>query len=431
MKSCGVFLCAAALMPLACILSFFSFFFRADSWQEVGEATRLNFIVIGPIWAAVVFLWLRTLSAGIRRSTIAAIVTYVLVASGHSAWTAAVLKVRLGPTPTVAVAKQQLFLVQAIVDYRAENGMLPYSLEDLVPTYLNEVPTGQVVRWLQNTVWYKHHPLYRFGKNEGWEGLGLPVVEPTRPVKSGDALIRARLAEYDRRIASAPANAEHYSDRIAYLLILGRRADALETCRAAARALPDHWRPRLGLAALADPSDVAGAEQECHDWLERHPAFIRYWYLARYYRDRNRHADAVSALRLAANYPLEALDDGSRFVPTAYAFDAAKYAYEQREYELVLDLTRAWSQPRGVYSNPGDDLHAFRAASELALGRVDEARQSVAFVWPKYRQGGLWAGNLEALHRAVIMGDRTFVYDPGNFGAIDKWKLFPSSNEIE
>src|SRR5262245_52694119 len=41
-----------------------------------------------------------------------------------------------------AVAQRQQCVAQAICDYRADHGMLPQMLDDLVPTYLDRVPEG-------------------------------------------------------------------------------------------------------------------------------------------------------------------------------------------------------------------------------------------------------------------------------------------------
>jgi tetratricopeptide (TPR) repeat protein len=305
--------------------------------------------------------------------------------------------------------------------------MLPYSLDDLVPQFLDKVPDDHQLRW--HLRWLSVGPklLYSFDKdNEGWAPhLTLPKVAPTHAIPGGDALVQARLAEYDRRIATSPTNIDHYTDKIVFLMSINRRTEARATCKTAARAFPESWRPLMGLAMLAKSKDLAEAEAQLRSFFEKHPAFIRYWCLSRYYRNLGRHCDAIDALRLAVKQPLEHIEDEGVFVPNAYAFDAAKYAYEQREYELVIDITKVWSSPRGTFSNPGADFYAFRAAAELALGRLDEAGEHV-----KSAGRALWAHNVQGLARAVGAGDRSFVYDPGNdLVNTDNWKLFPSSEE--
>jgi hypothetical protein len=423
-----------ALVPLALLLSFLAFMFRADSWEEVSEARTLYFLLIGPLWGAILFLWSKLQFPARRRTAIAAgCLAYLISASCLSGWNALVFRIRLGPEVSTSDAEENLRVVQAICDYRAENGMLPYSLDDLVPQFLDEVHENHRLRWELRRLFVSHGLLYRFDKdNEGWaSNVTLPKVTPTCPVRCGDALVQARLAEYDRRIAKSPTNTDHYIDKIAYLISIKRRTEARAACKAAAVAFPESWRPLMGLAALAEPTDVAKAEAELRSFLERHPAFIRYWCLSRYYRDVGRHSDAIGALRLAVKQPLQSIEDESVFVPNAYAFDAAKYAYQQHEYELVIEITNVWSSPHGVYSNPGDDFYVFRAAAELALGHLDKARKDIDFVCNNHRGSAMWAGNLQELQRAVAAGDRSFVYNPGSLLNIDNWTLFPSSEARE
>src|SRR5262249_38320717 len=162
----------------------------------------------------------------------------------------------------------------------------------------------------------------------------------------------ARLAEYDRRIAADRRETTYYVQRnyaqkIAYLVWLGRKSEALGSCRAAAVRFPDWWRPRMSAAVLAGPPGAAQAGAGVRAWVVQHPTFIHYWYLCRYYRDRDRHEDAVSVLREAVKHSLADSDPDGVWSPDAYAFDAAAYACRRRQPELVLEITRLWEKPRG------------------------------------------------------------------------------------
>ncbi len=106
-KSFAASQCLLVLLLLAFLLSFFSFCFRADSWQEVWEATLLNFVLIGPLWAGIVFRGLRRRHVGIGGSIGAAFVTYLLVATCHSAWTAFILKIRLAAAKSLRPAGEK------------------------------------------------------------------------------------------------------------------------------------------------------------------------------------------------------------------------------------------------------------------------------------------------------------------------------------
>jgi tetratricopeptide (TPR) repeat protein len=333
------------------------------------------------------------------------------------------------------VAERHQHVAQAICDFRARHGLLPDTLEELVPAHLPALPapTARYSKGLLtiNAGFPGVYVSYWFsGEREGWFGSGplpVPKVTPSVAPASGDALVRARLAAYDRRVALSPEAVRHRTDKIAYLVSLGRAQDAYSECRAAAAALPGWWRPQMGLAALAPPAESGEAEARFRSWVDRHPAFIHYWYLARYYRDRGRTGDSLAALRQGAKHPLEGVDPDAGWVPRAFAFNAAAYACERGEPGLVLAITDSWASVRGVYksASPDPDLPAFRAAALLALGRFDEARRAADAVLATSRERRIWAGNLDRLDAAIRREDRSFVYDPGDTCRDSAWSLFP------
>lgn len=246
----------------------------------------------------------------------------------------------------------------------------------------------------------------------------------TRPVNSAVDPRQTRLLEYfDQRIAADPTSKRNYIEKISYLLSLKRTTDALATCRAAAKVLPDWWRPQMTLVMLPDPGSRPEAEHAFHQWVQDHPAFIHWWYLCRYYRDHGRHDEAVAALKEAVKYPLESVDEDATWVPTAFAFDAADYAYHQKQYALVLEVTRVWASPRGVYNYFDDDIYAFRAAAELKLGQLEAARADADNAVKAASKHAIWAGHLAELQQAANAGDQNFEYDPGELPS--QWSLFP------
>jgi hypothetical protein len=246
----------------------------------------------------------------------------------------------------------------------------------------------------------------------------------TRPANPTDDPRQARLLEYlDHRIAADPTSKRNYTEKIGYLLSLKRTADALVACQAAARAFPNWWRPQVTLVMLADPGSRPGAEASFHKWVQDNPAFIHWWYLCRYYRDRGRHDDAVAALKQAVKYSLEGVDEDATWVPAAFAFDATDFAYRQKQYGLVLEIARVWGHPRGVYNYFDDDIYAFRAAAELKLGQVAAARADADRVVKAASEHAIWAGHLAELQQAVMAGDQNFEYEPGNLPS--EWSLSP------
>lgn len=415
---------------VAGVLSFFSFMFRADSWQEVADARRFNFVLVGPLWAAAVFLVY--LAKDIRRFRIAILVGclgYIVPASCLSLWTATVAKVRFGPEITDSDARAYIPLVQAIQDYRAEKGMKPYSFDDLVPDYLPSPPEDQRLRLESRWLLLRHKILYLFDEGEeGWtQSVSLPKVEASRPVPPVEKRVEARLAEYEKRIRKDPTNADHRMDQIAYLKELGWKADALTASKLAAKAFPEQWRFLMGTAFFDEQDKRGEAERALCEWFDAHPAFIRYCCLSLYLRELNRPADAIQALRKAVKWPLEDVE-GERYVPSAFAMDAANFAYAQKEYALAVEIATVWSSPQGVHSNPGEEYLVFRAAALLALGKLDEARTDMRTLYSQLKgRTNIWAKNLDALERAVEAGDSAFIYNPGNGAPLRHWEMFPSS----
>jgi hypothetical protein len=107
---------------------------------------------------------------------------------------------------------------------------------------------------------------------------------------------------------------------------------------------------------------------------------------------------ALDALRSAVKHSLGDTDPDGTWVPDAHAFDAADFACQQRQPELMLDITRIWALPRGVYDYHNDNLDVFQAAAELQLGRFDEAAADLERVLQKGNTGSLWADHVDQLH---------------------------------
>jgi tetratricopeptide (TPR) repeat protein len=247
----------------------------------------------------------------------------------------------------------------------------------------------------------------------------------SRPLNSVADPNQVRMIEYlDRRIAADPGSWRTHLEKICFLLSIERNAEAAASCRAAARVLPKWWRPQMGLLLFADPGSREEAEAAFRKWVEDNPAFIHWWYLCRYYRDTERDIDAVAALRNAVKYPLESVDEDETWVPAAFAFDAARYAYQQKQYTLVLDIARVWSSPRGIYNYVSDDMYAFRAAAELALGDFSAAKADADRVVKAASEHAIWAENLTELQKAAHAEDQSFRYEAG--GPPTEWSPFPT-----
>lgn len=336
-------------------------------------------------------------------------------------------------------AKEHVPIVQAIVNYRAETGLLPYTLDDLQRRFPVDIPEG--VGWSNNGsigslyIFSGIRISYEFdeGNYEGWHGrfanVSLPKVTPTVSVVTGQQRVEAALAEYDRRIADYQEeedNCRIRTAKMAMLFSLGRSDDLHAECLAARKVYPDWWRAQYG--AVKFSPDICRAEHEraLTAWVERSPGFVHSWYLANYLREEGRHAEALVAIKKGSEHPLTSLDDDATWVPHAFAFDAATYACQQNAPNVALAVCDSWSRPEGVYDYPSKDLPAFRAAALLQLGQIEEAKSAIAKVLAAEKKSRLWAGNLDQLHAAIKRGDREYIYDPGQvYEGFGQWKLFP------
>jgi tetratricopeptide (TPR) repeat protein len=227
---------------------------------------------------------------------------------------------------------------------------------------------------------------------------------------------------YDHRIAAEPNAPANYLTKIVYLLGKQQKSEALATCRKAADVFPNWWHPQMALVVLSDSADRPATEVQFQSWVKAHPSFIHWWYWSHYLQGAGRNADAIAALKEAVKYPLEDVDNDTTWVPAAFAFDAASVALKQNDFNLVLEITRVWSKPRGIYNYVSDDMYAFRAAAELSLGQFPAAKDDAAKVVKAAADHALWAGNLDPLKHAADSEDQHFVYDPGKL--CGEWSLF-------
>lgn len=335
----------------------------------------------------------------------------------------------------VQLAEEQRPVVQAICNYQAETGLLPYTLEDVQARFPVVVSEG--VFWSGSDLYIRQGvPNVYCDFQEGeqhWScsfgRLSVPQVTPTVTPVTGQKRVEAALAEYDRRInayADKYDNLRQRTAKMALLFAQGRNADIYTECLTALQAYPDWWRAQLAAAMFAPEPRKAEQEAQLRAWVERSPGFLHAWYLAKYYREQGDHPKALEALRAGAEYPLTKLDDDEPWVSHAYAFDAASYACQQAAPKVTLAICDSWSRPEGVYNYPSDDLPAFQAAALLQLGQFAEAKTAVLKAIARSKEHRLWAGNLDQLHDAIKRGDRAFIYNPGQpYPGFNQWPLFP------
>jgi tetratricopeptide (TPR) repeat protein len=163
---------------------------------------------------------------------------------------------------------------------------------------------------------------------------------------------------------------------------------------------------------LAEPNERKEAVAALEKWVRANPAFAHWWYLYCYEREIGQYNDALTAIQNAVQYPLENVDADERLTPQAFAYEAALYAYQMKNYQLVLDVTKVWASPRGDYLGFDYNICAFRAAAELSLGQFDKAKRDAAEAVDAKSKHALTTQHLAELQKAANEEKKDFVYDP-------------------
>lgn len=156
------------------------------------------------------------------------------------------------------------------------------------------------------------------------------------------------------------------------------------------------------------------------DWARERGTYAGYWYLARYYRDKGNTFAAMDALEKASACVFQTDRDERDRMAAALAFNAAKFAYENKNYELTLNLCRQW---KTAYASDREERSwlAFEAAAEPAMERYDSA---IRHAREMLKAGGnsMWAKKVPALLQAAEGHDSKYFYQTDG-GAFD-WSPF-------
>ena len=327
-----------------------------------------------------------------------------------------------------AAGKEGQPIVEAIERYWGETGLWPEYLEDLVPEYLAGAPGPQWywepgVSLLKNAGVVDTFVRYDFGSPGGWVQInaagqeqGLAVARVARGGEAPLALEKVRekrLKELEKRSKREPRVMEHRRMQVSLLLAMKKPAEAGVAIGEAAAMAPDHWWPKLAKESLGESSAAPEPREAFATWVALHPTYTHWFYLA--VLEESRGGAVVPALEQMVKCPLET-DGEDYFTYSAYAFEAARRAYEAKAYGLVLEIAEQW-QKRVAEGGPDEGSYrAWRSAAELALGRQAEALADVRAAQVKNKERRLWAGNLAALEQAIQRGDATFRYDPQHEG---------------
>lgn len=364
---------------------------------------------------------------------------------------------KLGPVGPdyVADARAGMPVVEAVYRYKAEQGVWPLYLDELVGAYLPEA--GVLAEWDYAPGLYMQRGNGAYGSGlrydfvpavEGWkvvssdgqvrplgvaQGRGAPKALPREQV------IANMLAVLERRTREEKWDLGHYRQLASAYVALGRRDDAERTVMRAYAQLNEASWPRLALATLdilppatgvagtmaatgsapdlvtvpaATQGDAAGALAA---YARRQDSFLAWYTLAAYYRAAGEMGQAEAAIKEAAKHKVELpAHDLHHFVqPQAFAYDAGRLAYNAGAFEAALAIADAWIDYAENPERLEGSAHALRAAALLALGRTGEAQEAMKAADAAAAKGALYAKNLDALRGAVGRGDRAFRWDMG------------------
>ena len=329
----------------------------------------------------------------------------------------------------LAIAQQGSALIKAMNDYRNAHGLWPQRVEDFAEKYLGRKDIGPwSYEWTsgrKRLFCAIGFPVamaqYQIGSDGGhWElnygedQENLPGAEPKAEAsKLGQQQrIEATIAEFRMRIAREPRRDEHRTGPIGFLIRHNRLAEAEKECAAMAARSPREIWPVITLArALVQAGDANRALAQVKGFAAANPALPNHVALVNFYRSLGRNSDALAAIRESLKLPeitAPMADDHAEW----WLSGLAGYAYEQKQYDLVLGIAQAWDDIDREVGSDDRSFHALRAAAFLAQGNFGEAQKHYrrAARYAQRAGHGPLAGNLDALKKAIEARNRQFVY---------------------
>jgi hypothetical protein len=332
-------------------------------------------------------------------------------------------------------------VLDALYQYRHENGLWPTSLKELTPKYLGE---PDVNRWNFSNDNDGYWRLTSFGlfpdamvhyshlKNKGgkwrysdgeWEhDLQASYKPPQFPVIAAHIVNSNRVAQFEFRIAKDPKRIFH---RVGYVNMLMNQElyeRARSVCIDCEKEWPDHWWPKVTIAVLeAKCGNKSLGEERLRMWVEKHDTFTHYYFLAYYYTTVSEHCMATMALEKAILTPMDMESDASRpIIPTdklrvsniVYFQYAAILAYRLKQLDLCLQICDRWEyyEKTDIVRDVG--FSVFRAACYLNQGRCDSAIEFLDGIVAddRFRYG--FDRGFRALRQAASRMDVRHQFDP-------------------
>jgi len=365
-----------------------------------------------------------------------------------------------GHLPTYAQwIKEGQPVAQAIYHFKAERGLWPEYLDELVPDYLSPEQFKQVEKqeWEYTLVqrdgrpglsrrireMHRTHVGYDFEPEKpSWIVFGdeekrlLQIMSPPSfPPLPHDQLVSNQFAELDRRIrrSSGQIVMEYRRQQISLLLSEGREAEARSRLAETQRLNTHHFWPRLATVKLdlqqqtgwggGVPAGTQGVSlytslppsfADFAAWVKADPTFTHWYYLSQAYRWAGLDSEALAAVVAASNLPAAATPNDFE-ITAFYLWDMSRFALQHKQWNLVLKLAEAWSQLPEDFRRVENSYLALSAAAKLGKGDVAGEGGAKADM-QSLRESKLatWAKNLDMLEDAIKRDDRTFQYDPGD-----------------
>ena len=330
----------------------------------------------------------------------------------------------------LAIAQQGSALIKAMNDYRNAHGLWPQRVEDFAEKYLGRKDIGP---WSYEWTSGRKRLFLRH-----WISRGHGAVSDRQRRRTLGTELRRRPGEPARRrtesrgVEARPAATDRGDDRrVSHAdrprAEAGRaphRADRLldppqSACRGG-EGVRRNGRP-LAQGNLAghnaSPSPRASRRRQSglgpsEGLCGREPRFAEPCSaLVNFYRSLGRNSDALAAIRESLKLPeitAPMADDHAEW----WLSGLAGYAYEQKQYDLVLGIAQAWDDIDREVGSDDRSFHALRAAAFLAQGNFGEAQKHYrrAARYAQRAGHGPLAGNLDALKKAIEARNRQFVY---------------------
>lgn len=148
------------------------------------------------------------------------------------------------------------------------------------------------------------------------------------------------LTEYDSRIRETPDDLGLYKGKLNLLLQLDR-SQVRPACTNFINLAPDHWWPRLTLALLdAGSGHFNDASTDLVKFVESHPSYSSYIYLAYFYQVTDKPDAAAKAVEKAISYPIVDLKDDENNTECR-GYSAGVYLFQVGKYSTVVKLCDA------------------------------------------------------------------------------------------